>query len=552
MIAFRPARMLAAGLVVATLHATRVAAQAAADSTVITGTVVGADARVPVRADIALIPLRATTRVVRVRAAANGSFRLAIAGSGPFRMRATGVGYIGMERAIPVTAPAALTLAITLAGMPLGLAKGPLIGVASENDAQKPRPDMPPAVLLTPASSGRRRGALISKRDTVAYRVVDLTARLYLPPAGARAYRLAEDGEYEGLAIGRAGENVDLVYDSTLVAFGGASSLRVTNGHPVASVVAQLDSIVSFQPRTRCLIAAQATPIDPADATLRDSTLLAGLQLVRRFLRADGECQVHPALGALVVAQFTAGAPLWDLDDIMRRRVLLMAARHAAGQARIDTPQATALVRRAFDATLAAATDTTARFDLYVRAAELFMPSDTVSAQSYVARFVGESYSHPRLLPLLRLTGYNRVLQPGRLVPAFSVASADVGATISDTSLRGRVYLLDVWATWCPDCIVELPAMRALQQRFGARGLQIVSLSIDEQKATADRFRRREPMPWMHGWAGVWPDGEGPIARLEVAWLPTTILVGKDGRILSLAPKLESAAFGALVEQALK
>ena len=544
--------MLAAGLVAGTLHTTRVAAQAAADSTVITGTVVGADARVPIRADIALIPLRATTRAVRVRAAADGSFRLAIAGSGPFRMRATGVGYIGMERAIPVTTPAALTLAITLAGMPLGLAKGPLIGVASENDAQKPRPDMPPAVLLTPASSGRRRGVLISKRDTVAYRVVDLTARLYLPPAGARAYRLAEDGEYEGLAIGRAGENVDLVYDSTLVAFGGASSLRVTNGHPVASVVAQLDSIMSFQPRTRCLIAAQATPIDPADATLRDSTLLAGLQLVRRFLRADAECQVHPALGALVVAQFTAGAPLWDLDDIMRRRVLLMAARHAAGQARIDTPQATALVRRAFDATLAAATDTTARFDLYVRAAELFMPSDTVSAQSYVARFVGESYSHPRLLPLLRLTGYNRVLQPGRLVPAFSVASADVGATISDTSLRGRVYLLDVWATWCPDCIVELPAMRALQQRFGARGLQIVSLSIDEQKAIADRFRTREPMPWSHGWAGVWPDGEGPIARLEVAWLPTTILVGKDGRILSLAPKLESAAFNALVEQALK
>lgn len=544
--------MLATGFAAAALHTAVSPAQASPDSTVITGTITGTDGRLPVRADVELIPRRATAKAVRTRASADGTFRLAIAGSGPFRLRAMGMGYVGMERALPVTAPTALTLAVTLAGMPLGLAKGPIIGVASENDAVKPRPEMPPAVLLTAVGNGRRTGVLISRRDTVAYRVVDLTARLYLPPAGARAYRLAEDGEYEGLAIGRAGENVDLVYDSTLVAFGGRSSLRVTNAHPVAPVVAQLDSIVSFQPRTRCLIAAQAPPIDPTAATLRDTTLFEALQLVRRFLRADAECQVHPALGALVVAQFTPRSPLWELDDLMRRRVLLMAARHAAGQARINTPQATALVRRAFDASLAAATDTTARFDLYVRAAELFMPSDTVSAQSYVARFVGESYEHPRLLPLLRLTGYNRVLQPGRLVPAFSVASADDATVISDTSLRGNVYLLDVWATWCPDCIVELPAMRAVQQRFGARGLQIVSLSIDEEKATADRFRKREPMPWVHGWAGVWPEGEGPLASFEVAWLPTTILVGKDGRILALAPKLESPEFATLVDRALK
>ena len=70
---------------------------------------------------------------------------------------------------------------------------------------------------------------------------------------------------------------------------------------------------------------------------------------------------------------------------------------------------------------------------------------------------------------------------------------------------------------------------------------------------TADRFRTtREQMPWMHAWAGAWPDGEGPLAGFEAAWLPTTILVGKDGRILAFAPKLDSAGFVALLEQALK
>jgi thiol-disulfide isomerase/thioredoxin len=255
-----------------------------------------------------------------------------------------------------------------------------------------------------------------------------------------------------------------------------------------------------------------------------------------------------------VLAQFSPGSPLWQLDDVMRRRVLLQAARHAAGQPRFNTPDAVARVRAAFDASLAASRDTAVRFDLYVLAAETFMPADTVSAQIYAARFVAESYSHPRVLPLLRLTGYNRVLQPGRMAPAFRVPSLDsAGTPISNASLRGTVYLLDVWATWCKDCIVELPALRALHAKYARRGLQVVSVSVDEEVGTVERFRRiHAPMNWTHGFAGVAPDGGGPLATFEVEWLPTTILVGRDGRIIALAPKLDTPEFDALVQQALK
>lgn len=529
-------------------------APGASDSTIVVGTLRGADGRVPVRADVELIPVRAVSRAVRAPVGRDGAFRVAIAGSGPFRLRAGGIGYVGFERALPVTAPTSLTVSVTLAGWPSGLAKGPLVGVANEDDAEKPRPDMPPAVLLTRGATGLRSGVLRARRDTVAYRVIDVTARVYLPPAGAGLYRWAADGEYDGLLVGTAGQDVRLVYDSTMLAVGGASRFSVGGRHPIASAVAQLDSIFAFEPQKRCLLAIQAPPINPADAVLRDTSLAERLQLIRRFLRADASCQTNPALGAAVVALFTATSPLWHLDDVMRRRVLLMAARHAAGESRFNTPAAIASVRRAFDASLAAATDTTARFDLYVSAAETFMPTDTAVAQAYAARFVGESYDHPRMLPLLKLTGYNRVLQPGRMVPAFRVPSMDsAGVVISDASMRGRVYLLDVWATWCGDCIVELPALRALHEKYASRGLTLLSVSVDEEQGTADRFRRlREPMPWTHGWAGVSPEGEGPLAGLEVTWLPTTILVGKDGRILSLAPKLESPEFAALIDAALR
>ena len=529
-------------------------AQRSNDSTIVTGSVSGFDGRIPVRADVMLTPIRSAERRARVQVSRDGTFRIVVPGAGPFRLRVGAIGYVGFERALPVTTPTSVRVEVSLAGLPFGLGKGPIVGVASESDAEKPRPDMPPAALLAPRGNGRRTAALRARRDTVAYRVVDLTARTYLPPAGATAFRWADDGDYDGLVVGKAGQDVQLVYDSTLVAFGGASSFRVLDGHPITPIVAQLDSIFSFASTRRCLIAAQAPPIDLTAAILRDTSLTSRLQLIKRLLQADADCQTNPALGASVLAQFTPHSPLWELDDVMRRRIVLQAARHAAGQPKANTPEAIALVRARFDASIAAAADTSERFDLYVLATETLMPSDTVAAQQYTARFVAESYDHPRVPPLLKLSGYNRVLQPGRTVPAFRVPSMDAGAApISDVSLRGTVYLLDVWATWCPDCIVELPAMRALHTTFGARGLTLFSVSVDEEQGTADRFRRiREPMPWTHGWAGVAPEGTGPLGAFEVTWLPTTILVGKDGRILALAPKLASPEFSALVEQALR
>ena len=523
------------------------------DSTIVRGTLAGADGRVPVRADVELLATRGAGQAVRTRVSPDGTFRLAIVAPGPYRLRAAGVGYRGMERALPVAGRASLRVTLTLAGLPAGLAKGPLVGVSTDDAAERPRADLPPAALLVRGTDGIRSGTLKAKRDTVPYRVLDITSRTFLPPAGAAAYRWAEDYEYEGLLFGTAGQEVRLVYDSSAVSIGGASALRVAGESPLARAVAQLDSIVAFEPVTRCLIAAQAPPIDPADARIADTTLTARLQLVRRLLRADASCQVHPALGEAVVAQFTPASPLWQFDDVMRRRVLLQAARQAAGTPRVHNPAAIASVRARFDAALTAAPDTAARRDLLVAAAETFMPEDTVTAQLYAARLVADAWDDARVPAMLRLTGYNRMLQPGRTVPSFRVASMDsAGRFITDASLRGKVYLLDVWATWCGDCIVELPALRALHTRYGRRGLTLLSVSVDEEQATADRFRRgRESMPWKHAWAGNAEDG-GPLAKFEVAWLPTTILVGRDGRILALAPKLDSPEFAATVERALR
>ena len=142
----RTALRLATVAVAAAVIAIALPAQRFTDSTIVSGSIVGFDGRIPPRADVELIPVRATNRAVRARVGADGTFRVTIAGAGPFRLRAGGVGYLAFQRAIPVTAPTTLRVAVTLAGMPHGLAKGPLIGIAAERDAEKPRPDMPPAM----------------------------------------------------------------------------------------------------------------------------------------------------------------------------------------------------------------------------------------------------------------------------------------------------------------------------------------------------------------------------------------------------------------------
>ena len=105
------------------------------------------------------------------------------------------------------------------------------------------------------------------------------------------------------------------------------------------------------------------------------------------------------------------------------------------------------------------------------------------------------------------------------------------GTRMSLEGLRGKVVLLDFWATWCAPCLAELPRLRRLHEELGASGLVIVGVSLDgiEPRRFASWTRRN----------GVsWPqvrDGRsynGALARaFSVEELPATVLFDRDGRL---------------------
>lgn len=135
-------------------------------------------------------------------------------------------------------------------------------------------------------------------------------------------------------------------------------------------------------------------------------------------------------------------------------------------------------------------------------------------------------------LTLLSLAWINRArfapLDTGAPAPGFSYATL-AGDTLALRDLRGEVVLLNIWATWCPPCVREMPSMQRLHQALGGDGLRIVAVSVDAPGAL------RDVRSFVHEYGlefDVLLDPTGGIQdAYAVTGLPTTFLIDRDGRI---------------------
>jgi thiol-disulfide isomerase/thioredoxin len=119
------------------------------------------------------------------------------------------------------------------------------------------------------------------------------------------------------------------------------------------------------------------------------------------------------------------------------------------------------------------------------------------------------------------------VFDQPRALPEVHFADQE-GRALTLADFRGRVALLNVWATWCVPCRKEMPALDRLQARLGGKDFLVIPLSIDrEGVAPVKRFYQELGLEKL----GIYVDPSGKGSRsLAVPGVPTTLLIDRHGR----------------------
>lgn len=102
------------------------------------------------------------------------------------------------------------------------------------------------------------------------------------------------------------------------------------------------------------------------------------------------------------------------------------------------------------------------------------------------------------------------------------------GDSFTLSSQKGRVVLIDFWATWCTPCLKEIPRMKRMYASYRDKGFEIISVSLDRRKGDVVKYVQEKELGWKVSYSGaLWSD---PTARLYgVNKIPSTWLVNKEG-----------------------
>jgi peroxiredoxin len=141
-------------------------------------------------------------------------------------------------------------------------------------------------------------------------------------------------------------------------------------------------------------------------------------------------------------------------------------------------------------------------------------------------------------------------LVEGTKFPDFAVKDV-TGKPLSLTEYKGKVVLVDFWATWCMPCVAEMPNVIQTYQKYHAQGFEIIGISLDQDQQTLERFIKEKNISWPQFF-----DGQGFDNKLAVKYgaykLPTIYLLDRERKIIGKdlhGKELEQAVAKALAKK---
>lgn len=126
-----------------------------------------------------------------------------------------------------------------------------------------------------------------------------------------------------------------------------------------------------------------------------------------------------------------------------------------------------------------------------------------------------------------------KLLTAGTLAPDFTAQAPD-GHTVKLSDYRGKVVVLDFWATWCPPCRASMPHLQHLHETLSSKGVKVLGICVSDEKSAFDKWiPEHKELTFECAYDLAGRSGNSISGKLyNVSGIPTTYIIDKDGKVL--------------------
>ncbi len=122
---------------------------------------------------------------------------------------------------------------------------------------------------------------------------------------------------------------------------------------------------------------------------------------------------------------------------------------------------------------------------------------------------------------------HETIVNAGDTAPNFTI-TGDSGRTFTVHDFGGKLLLLNFWATWCPPCVEEIPALNQLARQLGPKGLVVLGVSVDKDESLYHNFLTRSPLSF--------PTARDPEEKINLSYgtiqYPESYLIDRNGKVV--------------------